>query len=689
MKKLLISAAMMLAMITANAENLKVTSPDGRLIVNLEDKGGIVTYTVNYDGQEVIKPSQLGFISDVGDFSKGLTFKKSKTHEVNDRYNIRNIKARNVEYHANELNATYADNKNREVTVTFRVSDNNIAFRYSMPQWGETASILIKEEATSFALPGGTTSFLCPQSSPMVGWMRTKPSYEEEYKPDAPLTDKSAYGEGYTFPCLFKVQPLQAPRGGMSNAGSNAQTSIPFGGDGGGIWLLISETGVDGKYVGSHLSDYKMSSPSSPLGGNEGGLGSYRIAFPMAGEANGHGTTDAALALPGATPWRTITVGSDLKPIVETTISTDVVEQKYDASIDYRPGRYTWSWLIWQDSSINYDDQVKFIDLASAMGYEYVLVDNWWDTQIGRDKIVKLSNYAQSKGVSLMLWYNSNGAWSDAPQTPKQCMNTTLARRKEMAWLKSIGVKGIKVDFFAGDKQHTMQLYEDILTDANDFGLQVIFHGCTLPRGWERMYPNYVASEAVLASENTFFNEHHAINEGFELTMHPFCRNAVASMDWGGTIMNRYLAPDNKSRHRRYTSDIFEMAASIVIQTSVQCIAMQPNNLTDLPKMELDFLREVPTSWDETRFIDGYPGKYVVMARRSGDKWYVVGLNATTEPLKLEIDIPMFAGNTAAYYYDKPSKKSLWPESTLGKIKVAANGKAKVTIQPNGGIIIK
>ena len=655
MKKLLISAAMMLAMITANAENLKVTSPDGRLIVNLEDKGGIVTYAVNYNGQEVIKPSQLGFISDVGDFSKGLTFKKSKTHEVNDRYNIRNIKARNVEYHANELNATYADNKNREVTVTFRVSDNNIAFRYSMPQWGETASILIKEEATSFALPDGTTSFLCPQSSPMVGWMRTKPSYEEEYKPDAPLTDKSAYGEGYTFPCLFQIK--------------NEELKIKN-------WVLISETGVDGKYVGSHLSDFAADN-------------GYRIAFPMAGEANGHGTTDAALALPGATPWRTITVGSDLKPIVETTVSTDVVEQKYDASIDYRPGRYTWSWLIWQDSSINYQDQVKFIDLASAMGYEYVLVDNWWDTQIGRDKIVKLSNYAQSKGVSLMLWYNSNGAWSDAPQTPKQCMNTTLARRKEMAWLKSIGVKGIKVDFFAGDKQHTMQLYEDILTDANDFGLQVIFHGCTLPRGWERMYPNYVASEAVLASENTFFNEHHAINEGFELTMHPFCRNAVASMDWGGTIMNRYMSPDNKSRHRRYTSDIFEMAASIVIQTSVQCIAMQPNNLTDLPQMELDFLREVPTSWDETRFIDGYPGKYVVMARRSGDKWYVVGLNATKEPLKLDITVPMFAGTTAAYYYDKPSKKSLWPESTLGKIKVDAKGKAKVIIQPNGGIIIK
>ena len=665
MKKLLITTMLTVTCIFAvNAKELKVTSPDGRLVVTLNDNGGIPVYSATYDGNEAIKPSRLGLITNVGDFSIGLTFKKSSECKVNDSYSIRNIKARNVEYRANELNATYADNKDREITFTFRVSDNNIAFRYSMPQWGETASIIVKSEATSFSLPDGTTSFLCPQSSPMVGWMRTKPSYEEEYKPDAPLTDKSAYGEGYTFPCLFKV----APQAGMHNA----------------IWVLISETGVDGKYVGSHLSDYHIAKPSTEWQG-----GFYKIAFPMAGEANGHGTTDAALALPGSTPWRTITVGNNLKPIVETTIATDVVEQKYDASIEYRPGRYTWSWLIWQDNSINYNDQVKFIDLASAMGYEYVLVDNWWDKQIGRDKIVELSKYAQSKGVSLMLWYNSNGAWSDAPQTPKQCMNTTLARRKEMAWLKSIGVKGIKVDFFAGDKQHTMQLYEDILTDANDFGIQVIFHGCTLPRGWERMYPNYVASEAVLASENTFFNEHHAINEGFELTMHPFCRNAVASMDWGGTIMNRYMSPDNKSRHRRYTSDIFEMAASIVIQTSVQCIAMQPNNLSDLPLMELDFLREVPTSWDETRYIDGYPGKYIVMARRSGDKWYIVGLNATKEPLKLDIDIPMFAGSTPSYYYDKPSKKSLWPESTLGKIKVDTKGKAKVTIQPNGGIIIK
>ncbi len=257
MKKLLITSMLMAVFaFAAKAEDLKVTSPDGRLIVTLNDNNGMPTYAVTYDGMEAVKPSRLGLITNVGDFSRGLSFKTSTTRQVSDSYSIRNIKARNVEYRANELNATYADKQNREMTVTFRVSDNNIAFRYSMPQWGKTASILIKEEATSFAFPDGTTSFICPQSSPMVGWMRTKPSYEEEYKPDAPLTDKSTYGEGYTFPCLFKVQPPQAPRGGMSNA----------------AWVLISETGVDGKYVGSHLSDYIMRSPSSPSGESEGGL---------------------------------------------------------------------------------------------------------------------------------------------------------------------------------------------------------------------------------------------------------------------------------------------------------------------------------------------------------------------------------------------------------------------------------
>ena len=631
------------------AKENKVVSPDGHLAVSVEDNNGILYYSVSYDGRQMLKPSLLGVVANTGDFSQGLTFKSSATSTVANDYNMRTTKTTHSSYRANQLSVVYENADHRTMTVKFNVSDNDIAFRYEFGDIPEHTHIIIDEEKTSFLLPSNTTTFLSPQSNPMIGWKRSKPSYEEEYTPDAPMTAKSKYGHGYTFPCLFHV-----------------------GNDG---WVLVSETGTHGNYPGCRLSDY------DPQRG-------YSIAFPMSGECDGRGASNAAFPLPGATPWRTITVGTTLKPIVETTISYDVVEPLYDAKYDYHPGRYTWSWLIWQDNSANYDDQRQMVDLAAAMGYEYVLVDGLWDQQTGRERIAELSRYARQKGVSLMLWYNSNGTANEAPQTPRNCMNTAIARKREMAWMQSIGVKGIKVDFFGGDKQHVMQLYEDILSDANDYGLQVIFHGCTLPRGWERMFPNYVSSEAVLASENVYFQEHHAKREGFELTMHPFCRNAVAAMDWGGTIMNRYMSRDNKSRHRRYTSDVFEMAAAIVNQASIQCIAIYPNNLTELPQQEIDYLKQVPSTWDETRFIDGYPGKYAVIARRHGSQWYVAALNGTDKPLQLNLSLPMLAGKNVNFYYDTADKKSLWPKSTVKNIKVGKDGKFKIMMQPMGGSII-
>jgi hypothetical protein len=308
--------------------------------------------------------------------------------------------------------------------------------------------------------------------------------------------------------------------------------------------------------------------------------------------------------------------------------------------------------------------------------------------------MAQLSEYAQQKGVSLMLWYNSNGFENDAPQTPRQCMNTAMARDREMAWLKSIGVKGIKVDFFGGDKQETMKLYEDILYDANRYGIECIFHGCTIPRGWEHMFPNYVASEAVLASENVFFSEHAAIQEPFELTLHPFCRNAVGTMDWGGVIMNRYLSPDNKSRHTRKTTDVFEIATAFTNQTAVQCIAMQPNNLLPytggidggLSDVELDFLKRIPTTWDETRYVDGYPGRYVVLARRHGSQWYVAGLNAQKEPLTLTLDLTKFGVKTQLV--DQVDKRKQVIGVQQLPLKPDKQGKVKVTIQPNGGVVL-
>lgn len=367
-----------------------------------------------------------------------------------------------------------------------------------------------------------------------------------------------------------------------------------------------------------------------------------------------------------------------------------MVKPLYDARYDYKPGRYTWSWLIWQDSATVYDDQLQFIDLAAKMGYEYCLVDALWDTQIGYDKIEKLAAYAKSKGVGLMLWYNSNGSWNDAPQGPRGVINNPVKRKKDMAWMQRIGVKGIKADFFAGDKQETIKLYEQILSDANDYGLQVIFHGCTLQRGWERMYPNYAGSEAALASENVYFDNNFAKDEAQVLTTYPFTRNAVGSFDWGGVMMNRFMSRDNKSRHRRYTSDTFEMATAITNQCSVNCIAMQPNNTEELDSHVLDFLRNIPTTWEDTKFIDGYPAKYVVIARKHNGRWYVGGLNATDKPLKLRLNLDMISGKAVKYYTDNSLRKGeTFLTPVMNKANVKKDGSFNVTIQPNGGIVIE
>jgi len=662
MKKLLFLFLFLCLSVAVSAQQAKVCSPDGKLQVNVFCNDGHAEYEVIYGGITVLERSQLGFCTNIGGFAGNLRITDSHEQPVSKHYLMDRVKASHITYEANRLDVEFENADHHCMTVTFCVSDNNIAFRYSIPrpEKDNPKCMNILSEETSFKVPVTTTSFLCPQINPMTGWERTKPSYEEDYKTDQPVNVKSKYKQGYTFPCLFRLPIASTSPSLKSN----------------NIWLLISETGVSSKYCASHLSDFDASR-------------GYQIAFPMEGENNGVGSAFASISLPGETPWRTITIGETLKPIVETTVAYDVVEPLYAPSQDYMPGRYTWSWLIWQDKSINYDDQVKFIDLASAMQIEYCLVDNWWDTQIGRERMAELSRYAQSKGVKLMLWYNSNGYSNDAPQGPRDCMNTAIAREREMKWLKSIGVVGIKVDFFGSDKQETMRLYEDILSDANRYGLQVVFHGCTIPRGWERMYPNYVSSEAALASENVYFTDQHAKAEGFELTMHPFCRNAMGAFDWGGVIMNRYMSKDNKSRHPRYTSDVFEMATGITNQTFVQCIAMQPNNLDELPQFELDFIRQLPTTWDETRFIDGYPGKYVVLARRHGADWYVAGLNGTDKAMTLTLNLPMMAGETLKYYTDNAKKEGeIVPSSVLKSLKVNKKGLAKVTLQPMGGMIL-
>ncbi len=653
-KKTILLASALIAT-SAFAQQTTVYGPDSMLRVDIDVKAGKPVYSVKYDGKTMLDESPLGLKTNIGDFTQGMKYVKTANGKIEKSYTMDRSKFSHVDYKANEAVVSLTNAKGHPMDICFRVSNNDIAFQYRIAKRGETGSIRIMGEATGFDFPSHTTTFLTPQSDPMIGWKRTKPSYEEEYKFDAPMTEKSQYGHGYTFPGLFHI-----------------------GNDG---WVLVSETGVGSNYCGTRLSDMK-------------GDGLYTIELPMPGENNGNGTIEPAFALPGATPWRTITVGSTLKPIVETTAPWDNVEPLYTTANKYKFGRGTWSWIVWQDNSINFNDQKEYVDLAAKMGFEYVLVDNWWDTNIkktGKNNIEDLIKYAQSKGVDVFLWYSSSGYWNDIVQGPINRMDNPIIRKAEMRWMKSLGVKGIKVDFFGGDKQETMRLYEQILSDADDNGLMVIFHGCTLPRGWEKMYPNYVGSEAVLASENMVFQQHFCDEEARVTALHPFCRNAVGVMEFGGCFMNRRLAKGNKSGTTRRTTDCHELATTILFQNPIQNFAITPENLLPeseggAPKVSMDFLREVPTVWDETHHIDGYPGKYIVLARRHGQTWYIAATNATKEPMKLTLDLSGFVqkGDIATLYSD--NAKTREPQKSDLKIRNAK--KVTLTILPDGGAVI-
>ena len=643
------AAALALCLLTAQATEKTFQSPDGKMAVTVSDQGGKATYQVTLDGTVFITPSPLGVVMNFADLSQGLTLKDCQTTTVKDEYSLKTIKQSHVSYEATEAVCQFEKDGKPALDVIFRVTGRDVAYRYKIyASKKDMFSAVVESEASSFVLPEGTTTFLCPQVKPMGGFARTYPSYETSYTWDDEM-GKNGWGQGYTFPCLFKT-----PQG----------------------WVIISETGTDGNYVGCALK-------------NDGGA-KYSIDFPQASEMDGWGTPNAKVALPALTPWRTMTIGTTLAPIVETTVANDLVQPKYKASKDYTYGKGTWSWIIRMDGSCNYKEQKEYIDFSAALGYRSVLVDAHWDSQIGYDKVAELSRYAQSKGVGLFLWYNSNGFWNDAPQGPRQKMNKSSVRRQEMKWMQENGILGIKVDFFGGDKQVMMQLYEDILTDANEFGLQCIFHGCTLPRGWERMYPNYVASEAVLASENLSFGQGACDAEAKNGCTHVFIRNTVASMDWGGSALNkRYSTGNDRGTYRR-TSDVYALATAVLFQSSVQHFALAPNNLEDAPAWAIDFMKQVPTNWDEVRFIDGYPGKYAIIARRAGDTWYIAGINAEKQPVKKVISLPMFVKDTQLTVYADDAKYTNDP-NVVGSVKTVKQNKKQqmnIVIPENGGIVI-
>lgn len=599
---------------------------------------GTPYYRVYHNQNMVIDSSSLGLIRRDSDFSKDLSIISiSNGEQVTDSYSLLHGKQKDVEYNALKYVVLLENSEGEPMEIIFQLSEDGVAFKYHFPR--ETEEIkYISKEITEFTFIDGTKGWLQPMSKAKTGWESTNPSYEEEWLKNISLDSASSIGEGFVYPALFRTPST---------------------------WVIISESGLHRNYVGSRL--LKGTHPNS-----------YIVGFPQKEEIFPGGELNPESTLPWSTPWRLIAIG-DLATIVESTLGTDLATPSIDTETDYiQPGLSSWSWVLLKDDFTNYETSKRFIDYASKMNWTYTLIDADWDRKIGYERMSELINYAEGKNVKILLWYNSAGDWNTTPYTPKSKLLTAESRGKEFSRLKDMGVAGLKIDFFGGDGQSMIAYYHDIMRDAAEHKLVLNFHGATLPRGWHRTYPNLLTVEAIKGYEFITFTQEMADAAPAHAAMIPFTRNLFDPMDYTPMVL------DEIPGIQRKTTPAFELALPVLFLSGIQHIAEIPEGMDKQPDYVKDYLKDIPVAWDESKFISGFPGKDVVIARRKGNTWHIVGINGENTPKNVEVDLSFLTGTKEGFLITDGEQGF-----NLKSVSIENNKTVPVSMSPNGGFVMK
>jgi alpha-glucosidase len=593
-----------------------------------------LAWSLRRDGKPVILSSSLGLQIEGADLASGLRIASvSPTRAISDRYTMAIGKKKQISYAANEQVYTIENARKQKMDVVFRLSNDGFAFRYIVAEPSLPTKKFVAE-STSFALPADAKAWLQPMQIAQTGWKNTNPAYEEHYQREIAVGTPSPSSAGWVFPALFKA---------------------------GDTWVALSEAGMDGSF---HASRLKADSTG----------GEYWLGVPMAPEIYPNGALLAETTGTLTSPWRIGAVGK-LATVMESTLGTDLAAPAiaFDRAL-LKPGHAAWSWALLKDDATVYGVQKQFIDYAADMHWNYMLIDADWDRKIGYDKLRELTTYGASKNVGVLVWYNSSGPWNGTEYSPKGALMTHEQRVKEFARLRDIGVKGVKIDFFAGDGKSMIAYYVDILKDAADAGLLVNFHGATLPRGWARTYPNLMSAEAVKGLEFTTFQQADQDAVVRHAAMLPFARNLFDPMDFTPMVFG------DIPKIKRATRNGFELAESVLFLSGIQHFAETPAGMATVPPAVKSMLRELPRSWDEVKFVDGFPGQHVVIARKAGKAWYVAGLNAGDSDKVLTLDLSFLGKRKGQLITDGKGER----EFDIGAI---AGGMTPITIKPHGGFV--
>jgi hypothetical protein len=609
-----------------------LTSPDRHISVELRiTPAQTLEYSIRRDGRPVILPSRLGLQLEGAGLDTQLKLAAtSPVKSIQEDYELAAGKKRRISYRANEQVYTVRNAKGQAMDLAFRVSNDGVAFRYLVRGPGPHKFV---GESTSFAFDPQAKAWLQPMSVAQTGWSNTNPSYEEHYRREIPVGTRSPLA-GWVFPALFRT---------------------------GDTWVALTEANMDGSWHASRLQ-----------ADSTGGI--YKLGPPAAPEVFTNGALLAESSGELKSPWRVIALGS-LATVTESTLGTDLAAPAiaFDKA-KLKPGHASWSWALLKDDATVFDVQKKFIDYAADMHWDYTLVDADWDRKIGYDKMRELAAYASSKGIGLLAWYNSSGPWNKTEYSPKGKLLTHEQRAAEFARLAEMGVKGVKIDFFAGDGKSMIAYYVGILNDAAAAGLLVNFHGATLPRGWARTYPNLMTAEAVRGLEYTTFTQEDQDAVVRHAAVLPFARNLFDPMDFTPMVFG------DIPKIRRATRNGFELAESVLFLSGIQHFAETPEGMATAPAYVKAFLQDLPRSWDEVKFVAGYPGRHAVIARKSGNAWYLAGFNADDADLQLDLDLGFLGGREGQLITDGAGEREFAQAAIKG-------GKRQIGIKAHGGFV--
>ncbi len=620
------------------ADTWTVQSPNGQLAYELRLDNGALSYRLGLgassDRVQVLEWSPLGVVRDDQAFATGLSLTgKTPVRRIEESYTSQHGKRSTVQYRASEVVFSFTSEAKAPIDLVVRVTDDGAAFRYQFP---ETNAVVrtVREERTGFVVPAGANGWIAPRSAPG----KYTPAYEELYVSD-PAGTTSPIAAGWDLPALFMVA--------------------------GKVWILITESDVNEHYAASHLA---ADAPG----------GRYVLRLPDQAEGQGVGASEPSSPLPWTLPWRVIIASRTPAGIFESTLVDELAAPPAIADTTWvAPGRAAWSW--WSDDNSPKDEAAlnRFTDFAADMGWEYSLIDANWNL-MDPSALERIRAHAREKHVGLLLWYNSGGPHNVVTEQPRDRMHLRDVRRKEFAMLRDWGVKGVKIDFWQSDKQDRIAQYLDTLRDAADYHLMVDFHGCTLPRGWERTFPHLMSMEAVQGAEQYKFNPKYPAAAAWHNTVLAFTRNVVGSMDYTPVTFS-------DSRNPHVTTFGHELALSVVFESGLQHYADSVDAYRALPTEAIAFLKAVPAAWDESKLLAGEPGKLVVVARRKGNSWFIAGISGTDVPQTVTVSLsPLGAGpHSLSMVLDGTTPRAL----TSATKTVAAGTALTVDLLPRGGFV--